>query len=132
MARFNNYICVIEVRARTYAPIDHYGFDSNSRALHPAVFLSGHPKSVVELKSLCITRGLIVGSLSKTRSNHVFKFDSSFEIVYDVTSYVEEHPGGDSILVNAGNDSTEGFYGPQHATRVFDMIDDFYIGDLEH
>ncbi|XP_024020691.1 cytochrome B5-like protein [Morus notabilis] len=51
--------------------------------------------------------------------------------VYDVTSYVEEHPGGDAILAHAGGDSTEGFYGPQHATRVFDMIDDFYIGDLE-
>ncbi|KAI8553754.1 hypothetical protein RHMOL_Rhmol05G0040800 [Rhododendron molle] len=26
----------------------------------------------------------------------------------------------------------KGFKGnPQHATRVFDMIDDFYIGDLE-
>ncbi|KAA8523171.1 hypothetical protein F0562_009594 [Nyssa sinensis] len=53
------------------------------------------------------------------------------EKVYDVTSYVEEHPGGDAILAHAGDDSTEGFYGPQHATRVFDMIDDFYIGDLE-
>ncbi|KAF4390049.1 hypothetical protein F8388_002991 [Cannabis sativa] len=51
--------------------------------------------------------------------------------VYDVTSYVEEHPGGDAILAHAGDDSTEGFYGPQHATRVFDMIDDFYIGNLE-
>nr|UTK45974.1 b5-E [Tripterygium wilfordii] len=51
--------------------------------------------------------------------------------VYDITSYVEEHPGGDAILTHAGDDSTEGFYGPQHATRVFDMIDDFYIGDLE-
>ncbi|OVA12492.1 Cytochrome b5-like heme/steroid binding domain [Macleaya cordata] len=52
--------------------------------------------------------------------------------VFDVTSYVEEHPGGDAILDHAGDDSTEGFYGPQHGTRVFDMIDDFYIGDLQH
>uniref|UniRef100_A0A2P2J1F6 Uncharacterized protein MANES_16G108500 n=1 Tax=Rhizophora mucronata TaxID=61149 RepID=A0A2P2J1F6_RHIMU len=52
------------------------------------------------------------------------------EKVYDVTSYVEEHPGGDAILAHAGDDSTKGFYGPQHATRVFDMIDEFYIGDL--
>ncbi|OVA20295.1 Cytochrome b5-like heme/steroid binding domain [Macleaya cordata] len=51
--------------------------------------------------------------------------------VFDVTSYVEEHPGGDAILDHAGDDSTEGFYGPQHGTRVFDMIDDFYIGDLQ-
>lgn len=50
--------------------------------------------------------------------------------VYDVTSYVEEHPGGDAILDHAGDDSTQGFYGPQHATRVFDMIEDFYIGEL--
>ncbi|XP_073276403.1 cytochrome B5-like protein [Primulina huaijiensis] len=53
------------------------------------------------------------------------------EKVYDVTSYVEEHPGGDAILTHAGDDSTEGFYGPQHATRVFDMIEDFYVGDLK-
>ncbi|KAF7851157.1 hypothetical protein BT93_L4419 [Corymbia citriodora subsp. variegata] len=51
--------------------------------------------------------------------------------VYDVTSYVEEHPGGDAILTHAGDDSTEGFFGPQHATRVFDMIEDFCIGDLK-
>ncbi|KAL3625435.1 Cytochrome B5-like protein [Castilleja foliolosa] len=52
------------------------------------------------------------------------------EKVYDVTSYVEEHPGGDAILAHAGDDSTEGFFGPQHATRVFDMIEDFYVGNL--
>ncbi|KAL8501894.1 hypothetical protein ACS0TY_021131 [Phlomoides rotata] len=52
------------------------------------------------------------------------------EKVYDVSSYVEEHPGGDAILAHAGDDSTQGFFGPKHATRVFDMIDDFYIGDL--
>ncbi|EER98759.1 hypothetical protein BDA96_02G183500 [Sorghum bicolor] len=51
--------------------------------------------------------------------------------VYDVTSYVEEHPGGDAILNNAGDDSTEGFFGPQHGTRVFDIIEDFCIGELK-
>jgi len=52
--------------------------------------------------------------------------------VYDVTSYVDEHPGGDAILAHAGDDSTEGFYGPQHASRVFDMVDEFYLGELKH
>ncbi|CAL5006599.1 unnamed protein product [Urochloa decumbens] len=51
--------------------------------------------------------------------------------VYDVTPYVEEHPGGDAILNNAGDDSTEGFFGPQHGTRVFDIIEDFCIGQLK-
>lgn len=31
--------------------------------------------------------------------------------VYDVTSYVEEHPGGDAILRHVGGDATEGFHG---------------------
>ncbi|KAF2915708.1 cytochrome B5-like protein [Oryza sativa Japonica Group] len=51
--------------------------------------------------------------------------------VYDVTSYVEEHPGGDEILNNAGGDSTEGFLGPQHGFRVFEIIEDFCIGKLK-
>lgn len=51
--------------------------------------------------------------------------------VYDITAYVEEHPGGQAILNNAGRDSTKGFYGPQHPSRVFDMIQDYYIGDLQ-
>lgn len=51
--------------------------------------------------------------------------------VYDVTAYVEEHPGGQAILNNAGRDATKGFYGPQHPARVFDMIEDYYIGELE-
>ena len=50
--------------------------------------------------------------------------------MYDVTSYVDEHPGGDAILRNAGRDSTEGFYGPQHPSRVFQILDDFLIGSL--
>ncbi|GJP37472.1 hypothetical protein CLOM_g12855 [Closterium sp. NIES-68] len=50
--------------------------------------------------------------------------------VYDLTSYVDEHPGGDAILNNAGGDATEGFYGPQHASRVFDQVEEFFIGDL--
>ncbi|RLM61411.1 hypothetical protein C2845_PM14G10390 [Panicum miliaceum] len=37
--------------------------------------------------------------------------DSGDGTVYDVTPYVEEHPGGDAILNNAGGDSTEGFFG---------------------
>ncbi|KAL6226565.1 hypothetical protein ACLB2K_000527 [Fragaria x ananassa] len=51
--------------------------------------------------------------------------------VYDLTPYVEVHPGGDAILAHAGDDSTVGFYGPQHASLVYDMVHEFYIGDLE-
>lgn len=57
--------------------------------------------------------------------------DSSEYRVYDLSSYVDEHPGGDRILNHAGGDSTEGFHGPQHPPRAFDLIEDFCIGTLE-
>ena len=50
--------------------------------------------------------------------------------VYDLSSYVDEHPGGDGILNHAGGDSTEGFHGPQHPPRAFDIVEDFCIGTL--
>jgi cytochrome b involved in lipid metabolism len=49
---------------------------------------------------------------------------------YDVTEYVDEHPGGDSILKNVGGDATEGFHGPQHPITTFLMADEFCIGKL--
>ena len=51
--------------------------------------------------------------------------------VYDVSEYVDEHPGGDAILNNAGEDATEGFKGPQHPPRVWDELTEYYIGVLE-
>lgn len=50
--------------------------------------------------------------------------------VYDITDYVDEHPGGDSILQNVGRDATEGFYGPQHPETVFVMVEEYLIGKL--
>lgn len=50
--------------------------------------------------------------------------------VYDVTEYVDIHPGDDAILNYVGGDSSKGFHGPQHPASVWDVIREFYIGDL--
>jgi len=50
--------------------------------------------------------------------------------VFDVTSYVDEHPGGEAILKNAGHDSSKGFHGDQHPAKVKDLLWEFYKGDL--
>ena len=51
--------------------------------------------------------------------------------VYDLTEYVDEHPGGrESIAKNAGKDATKGFKGPQHPSRVFDIVEDYRVGAL--
>eukprot|EP00871_Galdieria_phlegrea_P002950 jgi/Galph1/3656/GphlegSOOS_G2375.1 len=51
--------------------------------------------------------------------------------VYDFSSFVADHPGGDAILRYAGSDASVGFKGPQHPSRVWDMIPHYYIGDLD-
>lgn len=50
--------------------------------------------------------------------------------VYDVTDFVEEHPGGIAILNNAGGDATAGFFGPQHPPSVQDVLNLYLIGEL--
>lgn len=51
--------------------------------------------------------------------------------VYDVTDYVFDHPGGDSILNSAGGDSSVGVHGPQHPPSMWDVLKLYYIGDLK-
>ena len=52
--------------------------------------------------------------------------------VYDVTNYVDEHPGGArAIAKNAGGDATKGFKGPQHPSRVFDIVEEYLIGVVD-
>ena len=50
--------------------------------------------------------------------------------VYDLTDYVEEHPGGMAIMFNAGGDATQGFHGPQHPETVHELVKDYCIGTL--
>ena len=51
--------------------------------------------------------------------------------VYDCTAYLELHPGGvDSIIINAGQDSTEDFVAI-HSSKATKMLEKFYIGNLD-
>jgi cytochrome b involved in lipid metabolism len=51
--------------------------------------------------------------------------------VYDVTDFVDDHPGGEAALLrNGGGNATKGFYGPHHPDAVFVMMEDFCIGKL--
>ncbi|XP_018425922.1 PREDICTED: cytochrome b5 type B isoform X3 [Nanorana parkeri] len=51
--------------------------------------------------------------------------------VYDITSFVEEHPGGEEVLFEqAGGDATESFEDVGHSIDARDMLKQYYIGDL--
>ena len=51
--------------------------------------------------------------------------------VFDVTPFVDQHPGGSAIFARAGQDVTKGFYGPQHPPGAFDLVGDYQIGVLQ-
>lgn len=52
--------------------------------------------------------------------------------VYDVTEFLDEHPGGFDIVVAAtGKDATEDFEEIGHSNAAREMLDKFYIGEFE-
>ncbi|CAN0142224.1 unnamed protein product, partial [Phaeothamnion confervicola] len=51
--------------------------------------------------------------------------------VFDVTAYVDQHPGGMAILRNAGGDSSAGMHGPQHPAQAMEILEEHYIAELE-
>ncbi|XP_069549576.1 cytochrome b5 type B [Brachyistius frenatus] len=51
--------------------------------------------------------------------------------IYDVTSFLEEHPGGEEVLLEqAGADATESFEDVGHSTDAREMLQQYYLGEL--
>ncbi|KAF5741263.1 cytochrome b5-like [Tripterygium wilfordii] len=52
--------------------------------------------------------------------------------VYDVTKFLEDHPGGDEVLLSAtGKDATDDFEDVGHSSTAKAMMDEFYVGDID-
>ncbi|XP_076470315.1 cytochrome b5-like isoform X2 [Babylonia areolata] len=53
------------------------------------------------------------------------------EKVYDVTRFLEEHPGGEDIILEyAGGDASAAFLDKGHSRDAVTMLDDYYVGQL--
>lgn len=51
--------------------------------------------------------------------------------VYDVTKFLNEHPGGEEILLEySGQDATENFEDIGHSTDAREIMVQYHIGDL--
>lgn len=51
--------------------------------------------------------------------------------VYDVTKFLDEHPGGEEVLIEkAGEESTEAFEDVGHSTDAREMMKEYLIGEL--
>ncbi|CAI9107436.1 OLC1v1006786C2 [Oldenlandia corymbosa var. corymbosa] len=55
-----------------------------------------------------------------------------FQQVYDVTKFLEDHPGGDEVLLSAtGKDATDDFEDVGHSTSARATMDELYVGDID-
>ncbi|KAL0408753.1 UNVERIFIED_CONTAM: cytochrome isoform A [Sesamum radiatum] len=51
--------------------------------------------------------------------------------VYDVSSYLDEHPGGDDVLLRAtGKDATDEFEDAGHSKTARELMEQYCIGNL--
>ncbi|KAI3970738.1 hypothetical protein MKX01_024385 [Papaver californicum] len=52
--------------------------------------------------------------------------------VYDVSDYLDEHPGGDNVLLKAaGRDATDEFDDAGHSKSAIDLMKGFCIGEVD-
>nr|GMD25166.1 cytochrome B5 [Ipomoea batatas] len=52
--------------------------------------------------------------------------------VYDVTKFLEDHPGGDEVLLSStGKDATDDFEDVGHSSSARAMMDEYYVGDID-
>ncbi|CAI9296961.1 unnamed protein product [Lactuca saligna] len=52
--------------------------------------------------------------------------------VYDVSSYLEEHPGGDDVLLQVtGKDATDEFEDAGHSKTARELMESFFVGELD-
>ncbi|XP_021845056.1 cytochrome b5 [Spinacia oleracea] len=51
--------------------------------------------------------------------------------VYDVSSYLDDHPGGDDVLLSAtGKDAKEEFEDAGHSQDARDEMEKYFVGEL--
>ncbi|KAF7281360.1 cytochrome b5 [Rhynchophorus ferrugineus] len=54
-----------------------------------------------------------------------------YDRVYDVTNFIDEHPGGDEVLMeHAGRDATMAFRGAEHGSKALQSLSKYMIGEL--
>ncbi|KAG2404858.1 cytochrome b5-like [Vigna umbellata] len=52
--------------------------------------------------------------------------------VYNVTKFLDDHPGGDDVLLSStGKDATDDFEDVGHSKSARAMLSDLYVGDID-
>lgn len=84
--------------------------------------------SLIEVPLLLVFSLYFNGASNET-SFHEFNLSGQ---VYDVTKFLEDHPGGDAVLLSAtGKDATDDFEDVGHSSTAKAMMDEFYVGEID-
>ncbi|GJS81870.1 cytochrome b5-like protein [Tanacetum coccineum] len=76
------------------------------------------------MMSLSTTKPRTVG-LSSTERTEIYQ-------VYDVTPFMEDHPGGSEIiLASTGKDGTSDFENTGHSDKAKELMPKYYIGQVD-
>ncbi|KAL1356041.1 hypothetical protein HN51_008017 [Arachis hypogaea] len=71
----------------------------------------------------------------KDASKHSTKDDCWIVVngrVYDVTQYLDDHPGGDDVILAAtGRDATDDFEDAGHSKSAREQMEEYFIGELD-
>ncbi|KFK26373.1 hypothetical protein AALP_AA8G240100 [Arabis alpina] len=52
--------------------------------------------------------------------------------VYNVTKFLEDHPGGDDVLLSStGKDATDDFEDVGHSESAREMMEQYYVGEID-
>merc|ERR1711944_19811 len=93
-------------------------------------------KKIILNRKMSEDKKLKVFSLEEVTNHKSSNEDKSIwmvihDKVYDVTKFLDEHPGGEEILVeHAGQDATEPFEDVGHSTDAREMMSEYLIVEL--
>ncbi|CAA3023829.1 cytochrome b5 [Olea europaea subsp. europaea] len=77
--------------------------------------------------ALAVKASVALDIINSSASTHL-----SLNKVYDVTKFLEDHPGGDEVLLSAtGKDASDDFEDVGHSSSARAMMDEFYVGDVD-
>lgn len=100
------------------------------------------PTSIIASFSLLSSSGVCVGNMA-TSAGKIYTMEEVAQhnsvsagvwvvingCVYDVTQFVDEHPGGEEVLLdNAGKDATSAFTDVGHSNDAIELREGFLIG----
>ncbi|XDC61827.1 hypothetical protein R6Z07M_013009 [Ovis aries] len=122
---------------RTEREVDFQEVGSGNRNSGGKEVISGSMATVVASGGDGKEQG-VETSVTYYRLEEVAKRNSSKDIwlvihgrVYDVSRFLDEHPGGEEVLMEqAGGDATESFEDVGHSSDAREMLKQYYIGDV--